>query len=126
MIPDTRKIREEIFRGTPRHLVAEAIAKSQPEVRITEKVVDFYLDIAASRQFTIDETVNKIRELDSFKGIFENYKTFVLDDNSEVVISEEMYVKVCESINNTDVLQFMRANKDNFMSVVNILKESDE
>lgn len=116
------QIKEDIFKATPRHLVADVIAKNYPDARITDKLIESYLDLAVTKQFTIDKTIYEIRQLNSFDTIYEDKVVFTLDDGSDVLISSEMYDKVCECINSADAIEFMRRNKGNFINCIEILQ----
>ena len=120
------QIREDIFRATPKQLVADIIAANHVDVRITDKLIESYVSLALTKQFTLDKTICEIRKLDSFDSAAAGTITFVLDDASKVSVSETMYTTICENINSLDVVQFMRQSKDNFISVVNIIKEEQE
>ena len=117
------QIKEDIFKAVPRNLIAEIIVKNYPEARITDKLIDSYIDLALSKEFTLDEAINKIRKLNSFDSQYEGKTSFVLDDKSEVLISEDTFNRIKESINNNEIVQFMRKNKENFIGVVDIIKE---
>lgn len=122
---DSNQIKEDIFKATPKHLVADVIAKNYPEARVTDKLIESYLDLALTKQFTIDTTIREIRALNSFDTLYEDKVSFILDDESVVVISTETYDKVCESINNKNTIEFMRKNKENFLNCIEILQGNE-
>lgn len=116
------QIKEDIFKATPRHLIADIIASNYPDARVTDKLIESYLDLALTKQFTTDKTIHEIRQLNSFDSEFEDKISFVLNDSTKVVISRETYDNVCESINNKDAIEFMRKNKENFLNCIDILQ----
>lgn len=118
------QIKDDIFKATPKHLVADVIAINYPEARITDKLIESYLELAATKEFTLDKTIHEIRKLDSFVE-FEDKVTFMLEDDSCVVISNELYTTICKSINNESTIQFMRKNKENFINCIDIIKENE-
>lgn len=122
-IDSNQKIKEDIFKAIPKHLIANVIASNYPSARVTDKLIESYIELALTKQFTTDKTIHEIRKLNSFDVEFEDKITFTLDDSSRVVISEEMYDKVCESINNKNTIEFMRKNKENFLNCIDILQE---
>ena len=126
MQPNTKQIQEDIFRATPRHLIADIIASNYPDARITDKLIESYMDLSLTRQFTTDKTISEIRRLNSFDADFEDKLTFILDDDSKVIVSEETYQHICECINSNDTIQFMRKNKENFLNCVNIIQEDTD
>ena len=116
-------IKEDIFRATPRHLIADVIAKNYPNARITDKLIESYIDLSLTRAFTLDETINDIRAMNPYSNDINGKLSFVLDDLSIVAIDESTFVKIKESINNSDITQFMCKSKQNFMDVIDILGE---
>lgn len=122
---DIEQIKEDIFKATPKHLVANIIAKNYPNARVTDLMIESYMDLALTKQFTIDNTIAEIRQLNSFDTEYESKVTFILDDASTVLISNETYDKVCESINNKDTIQFMRKNKENFLNCIDLIQGTD-
>lgn len=119
---DVNKIKDEIFRETPRQLVAEVIAKRFPDVRVTDKLIESYIDLASSKQFTLDETIAEIRALDSFDSTFEGKVTFVLEDGKTVMLSVDTFRMIKESINKEDIVKFMRKDATNFLNIVDLLE----
>ncbi len=120
---DIELIKEDIFRATPHHLIAEIIANNYHDARVTDKLIESYIDLALTKQFTTDKTIREIRKLNAFDKTFDGKLSFVLDDSSQVVISNETYDKVCESINNIESIQFMRKNKENFLNCIDIIQK---
>ena len=123
MTIDVKAIKEEIFRATPQHIIAEVIEKNYPNARITEQLIDSYLDIALTEEFTLDECVHQVRRLNPFSDV-NNRICFTLEDNSRIAISEETFVVLQETIN-IDTVAFMRKSVSNFLEVVNILEEEN-
>lgn len=120
---DVDQIKEEIFKATPRHLIADIIAEHNPNVRITDRLIESYLNIANSKDFTIDKTILEIRQLNPFGSIVENRLMFELNDGSYVAIKSETLSKLQESINNLEVVEYMRTSVENFIGVVDALEE---
>lgn len=116
-------IKEDIFRDTPKHLIADVIAKNYPNARITDKLIESYIDLSLTRAFTLDETINDIRAMNPYSNDINGKLSFVLNDSSIVAIDESTFVKIKESINNSDITQFMCKSKQNFMDVIDILGE---
>lgn len=119
---DSDKIKKDIFKDTPHHLIADIIVTNYPNARVTDKLIESYIDLALSKEFTLDKTINEIRKLNSFDTIYEGKISFILNDSNEVIISEETFTKLQENINN-NIVEFMRKNKENFMNVIDIIQE---
>ena len=120
---DVSSLKEEIFKATPQHLIADIIAENYPDARITDTLIESYINLALTREFTLDKTIHEIRKLNSFDSNIDGKISFVLSDKTEVMVSEDTFVKICESINSNDIIQFMRMNKDNFLNAVDLIKE---
>lgn len=120
---DVDQIKEEIFKATPHHLVADIIAEHNPTIRITDRLIESYLDIANSKDFTLDMTILEIRRLNPFDSKIENRLMFELNDGSYVAIKSETMSKLQESINNLEVVEYMRTSVENFIGVVDALEE---
>lgn len=120
---DVEQIKEEIFKDTPHHLVADIIAICNPGVKITNRLIETYLDIASSKEFTLDKTISEIRKLNRFESLIAQKHIAELDDGSRIAIDDETYAKLQESINSMNVVEFMCKNRDNFLSVAEIILE---
>ena len=122
---DIRQLKEDIFKSIPRHLVASIISESHSDIRVTDKLIETYINAAAEKQFTIDKVIYEIRKLNSYESNYKDTVSFILDDLSEVVISDELYDEVCLNINK-DTIAYMRKCTENFIAVINIIKENHD
>lgn len=119
-----RQLREQEYHNNLINTVAEAVSTHKPGVRVTDTLVEQYIDIAASKRFSIDPIVLEIRQKNLFDTVIEGYIDFSLDDGSTVVVSDQM----CATLNNMfaghrDVIAYMTESKDNFLDVVNLLRD---
>lgn len=101
-----------------------SIIKEHHNVRVTDTLIESYIDLASSKLFTTDEVVKDIRKLTDVQRSVYNKIDFVLNDGSSIAINEE----TLNTINNifgkeTDIIEYMRESTDNFLSVVNQLED---
>ena len=101
-----------------------AIIKEEHNIKVTDNILEHYIELASSKVFTIDPTVQAIRKLNKHDCIFENKIDYVLADGSKVVIDKDTQ----EYLNNIlkdqkEILDYMRESKENFLHVVDLLTE---
>lgn len=101
-----------------------AIIKLDNDVKLTQTVLENYINFASSKKFTLDETVLKIRKLNKHDYIFEDKIDFILKDNSRVIISYDTK-NFLNSIlkNQTEIVDYMSESKDQFLEVLDLLTE---
>lgn len=119
-----RQLREQEYHNNLINTVAESVSSHKPGVKITDTLIEQYIDIAVSKRFSIDPIVLEIRQKNLFDTVIEGYIDFTLEDGSTVVVSNRM----CATLNNTlaghkDVIAYMTESKDNFLDVVNLLRD---
>lgn len=118
------QIQLESYKEISDSKVADIIRSQHNDVRITDTLIESYIELASSKLFTSDVAAQQIRRMNCFDRLIENHVDFVLDDGSVVVISDSTQ----DAINNMfgqhqDVIQYMRESKKNFLDVVNQLEE---
>lgn len=101
-----------------------AIIKEEHNIKVTDNILEHYIELASSKVFTVDPTVQSIRKLNKHDCIFENKIDYVLGDGSKVVIDKDTQ----EYLNNIlkdqkEILDYMRESKENFLHVVDLLTE---
>lgn len=120
----TESIILEIYESLPYGRVAPIIEKYSDD-RITDTLIEKYIDLASQRKFTFDPIIFEIRKLNKFdNNIIEGKLNFTLDDESIIVISENTYFFIKNSLEeNIEGFNFMKASKDNFMKVFEIISK---
>jgi hypothetical protein len=115
----TREIYEEITDTRIANIIRE-----YHDVKVTDTLIENYIDLASSKIFTVDPVVQKIRTLNKLDVVVENKNDCILNDGSVIVISdslqEELNTLLC---NNKDVVEYMRESKENFLHVLEKFKE---
>jgi len=116
------KLLENIETTIPEEKVASYIRQYHDIDKITDTLIESYIELASSNVFTIDPVVTAIKEskLSEFSGKLE----YELEDGCVVAIDESTQ----ESLNillkeHNEVVEYMRESKDNFMKIIKELGE---
>ena len=100
------------------------IIKEHHDIKVTDTLIESYLELASSKMFTVDIVVQEIRKLNKLDSIIENKIHYELQDGSIVAIDEQTQEQLNNLLaNHKDVVEYMRESKDNFFNVVNKIKE---
>lgn len=116
------QISNEIYDEISEHRIAQII-KEYHDIKVTDTLIESYIDLASSKVFTIDPVVYDIRKLNKLDTVVEGKVHYELNDGSVVAISkptQETLNKLLQ--NHTDVVEHMRESKENFMRVVEQIK----
>jgi hypothetical protein len=120
------KLEEEIAKELYEDLNSSTIAsviKEHHDIKVTDTIIESYIDLASSKVFTLDPVVLDIRQLNKLDTIIEGKLDFTLEDGSVLAINEVTYNQINNILNeHSDVIDYMRKSKDNFMSVVSQLE----
>lgn len=120
------KLEEEIIHETY-DVIENKIARIINEhynVKVTDTLIETYIELSASKEFTVDPVVRKIRKLNKYDPIVEGKLDYRLNDGSVVAISHETQ-KVLNNLleNQNEIVAYMRENRDNFMYVIEQIEE---
>jgi hypothetical protein len=117
------ELQQELYADISPTKVADIIRKTYEDVRVTDTLVESYIELASSKLFTTDPIAQEIRKFNNFDRLLEGHVDYKLDDGSTVVISEETQQHINNTFGqHTDVVQYMRESKENFLSVLNQLE----
>jgi hypothetical protein len=113
------EISKEIYEEILENKIANII-REEHKVKVTDTLVESYIDLASSKLFTTDKVVQRIRELNRHDSILENKLHYVLNDGSTVAIdlSTQEYLN---GILDQEVVEYMRESKENFMNALQLL-----
>jgi len=110
---------EELSENTIAHII-----KEHHDIKVTDTLIESYIDLASSKLFTVDPVVYDIRKLNKLDVVVENKIHYELNDGSTVAISkgtQETLNKLLQT--HTDVVEYMRESKENFLRVIEQIKE---
>lgn len=117
------QISTELYEDISENKVA-SIIKEYHDVKVTDTLIENYIQLASSRMFSVDPVVQEIRKLNRLDNLIEGKLHYVLDDESIVAIDENTQEQLNNLLQNqTDIIKYMRDSKDNFMYVVEKLEE---
>lgn len=117
------EISTEIYEDISDNKVA-SIIKEYHDVKVTDTLIENYIQLASSRMFSIDPVVQEIRKLNKLDNLVEGKLHYVLNDESIVAIDESTQEQLNNLLQNqTDIVNYMRESKDNFMYVIRKIEE---
>jgi len=117
------QISTELYEDISENKVA-TIIKEYHDVKITDTLIENYIQLASSRIFSIDPVVQEIRKLNKLDNLVEGKLHYVLDDDSIVAIDEGTQERLNNLLQNqSDIIKYMRESKQNFMHVIEKLEE---
>ena len=114
---ENQRLLEDIDTTVPEEKVANYIRKFHNVDKITDTLVESYIELASSNLFTVDPVVAAIKERTAveFSGKFE-YK---LNDGSTVAINEDTQDTLNNLLQNKpEIVDYMRESKNNFMRII--------
>lgn len=113
----------DLYEDTPQHKIADIIRKHH-NVKVTDTLIESYVDLAASKTFTTDQVAQDIRKTNKLDRILEGCIDYKLDDGSVVVIKEETQRMINSTLeHHQDVVRYMRESKENFLETLDQLKD---
>jgi len=117
------QISNDIYEEISENRIAQII-KEHHSVKVTDTLIESYIDLASSKIFTIDPVVFDIRKLNKLDVVVENKIHYELNDGSVVAIDIATQTDLNNLLQNqTEIVDFMRESKDNFLKVVEQIKE---
>jgi hypothetical protein len=101
-----------------------SIIKEYHDIKVTDTLIESYIELASSQIFTIDPVVQKIRSLNKLDAVIEGKLHYELSDGSIVAINERTQKELNNLLSNSkDIVEYMRESKSNFFHVLNKIKE---
>lgn len=117
------KISEETYEELSDIKVANIIKEYQ-DVKVTDTLIESYIELASSNIFTVDPIVYEIRKLNKLDVVIEGKIHYELNDGAVVAINEATQEKLNNLLQNQkEIIDYMRESKDNFMHVVEKIEE---
>lgn len=100
------------------------IIKEYHDIKVTDTLIESYIELASSKLFTLDPVAYEIRKLNSLDKLIENKIDYKLNDGSIVAINEatqDVLNNLLEQHN--EIVEYMRESKENFLSVIQQIRE---
>ena len=112
------QVKTEIYEELSENKIADIIQKHH-DVKITDTLIESYIDLASSKLFTLDPAVIEIRKLNKRDRLVEGKIDYKLEDDSTIAISQDTQNKLQDLFAaHSDVIDHMRETKDNFVKVL--------
>ena len=114
-----RPLKEEVVKETyeeiPDTKVAEII-KEYHDVKVTDTLIETYLELASSNIFSVDPVICELRKYNKLDRLIEGKVHYVLQDESIVAISEATQERLNKLLQGkTEIIEYMREGKTNFL-----------
>lgn len=127
-----QKLQEEIQHEIQQHSyeeisdnkIASIIKNHHGDIRVTDTLIESYVELASSKFFTLDPVAADIRKQNKLDVVIEGKVDFKLEDGSIVMINEDTYKQINNKFgNHPDVIEYMKQSSENFLFVVDQLGE---
>jgi hypothetical protein len=123
----SHKLEEQISKQTYEELSEHTVAniiKEYHDVKVTDTLIENYIQLASSNMFSVDPVVQDIRALNKLDKLVEGKLHYVLNDNTIVAISEGTQSRLNNLLQNqTEIIEYMRESKENFFHVLEQIEE---
>jgi hypothetical protein len=117
------QISQDLYEDLSEHTVANII-KEYHDVKVTDTLIENYIQLASSHMFSVDPVVQDIRKLNKLDKIVEGKLHYVLKDESIVAIDQRTQEHLNNLLQNqTDIIEYMRESKENFFYVLERIEE---
>lgn len=118
------QITQELYEELSPIVIADIITNHH-NIRVTDTLIESYIELASSKIFTLDPVVKDIKTLNKLDVVLENHFDFILEDGSKIIISNDTLQHINNIFSNhTDIIEYMRESKENFLSVLSqMIKE---
>jgi hypothetical protein len=124
---DTHQLAEKITKETYQEISENTVAsiiKEYHDIKVTDTLIESYIELASSNIFTLDPVVQNIRCLNKLDRIVEGKLHYVLADNSTVAINEDTQDILNKLLGNQiEIIEYMRESKENFFHVLEQIEE---
>lgn len=117
------EVTKEIYEEIPNTKVAEII-KEYHDVKITDTLIESYVELASSNIFSVDPVICELRKYNKLDRIVEGKINYTLNDGSVIAINESTQDYLNKLLcNQNEIIEHMRESKDNFLFVLSKLEE---
>lgn len=118
------KSRIEIYENVSNIKIA-SIIKKYTDVKITNQLIENYIQTASSKHFTIDPIILEMRSTNKLDSEIDGKIVFKLNDGKQVALSSQTIEKLSELLNISDkkekTIDYMKESRENFLSVMRLL-----
>ena len=117
------QIKTELYDQISENKIANII-KEHHDIKVTDTLIESYIELASSKLFTIDPVVQEIRNLNKLDKLIEGKIDYKLADGSIIAINEDTQEQLNNLLDNQqEIIEYMRQSKDNFIHVLKKIGE---
>lgn len=118
-----KQITKESYEDINDNRIANII-REHHDIKVTDTLIESYIELASSKIFTVDPVVYQIRKYNKLDVVVEGKLHYVLNDESVVAIDESTQEQLNNLLqNNKEVVDYMRESKQNFLRIIETIKE---
>ena len=117
------EINRDNYNYIQKNLLSDIIHKYSNNIKITENLLETYINKVKNKEFTSNKILSEIRKINKLGSKFSNKIDYILEDGSQVIIdidTQEDMNRLFE--NHTDIIEYMKENKKNLMKIINKIK----
>jgi hypothetical protein len=119
------QVSKELYEEISETTVA-ALIREHHDVKVTDTLIEKYINLASSHTFTVDPVIQEIRSMNKLDRLVEGKLHYVLDDHSIVAIDEATQSKLNSILREqNEVIEYMRTSKENFLNALNQIEDKD-
>ena len=117
------EVTKEIYEEIPNNKIAEII-KEYHDVKVTDTLIETYIELASSNIFSVDPVICELRKYNKLDRLVEGKLNYTLNDGNVIAINESTQDYLNKLLQNqTEIIEYMRKSKENFMYVLSKLEE---
>ena len=117
------QIKTELYDDISDNKIANII-KEHHDVKVTDTLIESYIELASSKLFTVDPVVQEIRDLNKLDKLVEGKIDYKLEDGSIIAIDEYTQFRLNSLFKDQqEIIEHMRESKENFISVLKQIGE---
>jgi hypothetical protein len=117
------QIKTEAYDDISNNKIAKII-KEYHDIRVTDTLIESYIELASSKLFTIDPIAQDIRQLNKLDKLIEGKIDYKLTDGSIVAINEYTQCRLNNLLKDQqEIIEYMRESKENFIHVLEQIGE---
>lgn len=118
------QIQQELYEEMSDTRIAAIIKQYHDDIRITDKLIESYVELASSNLFSVDPVAQDIRSLIVLDPVATGYVSFKLEDGTSIAITEATQHRLNNMFGqHVDVVNYMRESRNNFLDVLNQVEE---
>lgn len=118
-----QELSKELYENIPDIHVANII-KEHHNVKVTDTLIESYVNLASSKIFTVDPVVQEIRSLNKLDHLIDGKIHYELTDGSIVAINESTQETLNSVLaNQQEIIEYMRESRENFLDILEEIGE---